>query len=396
MTVRGAAARGGLALASVVLVVALAELSLRLLDVGPRIAAVARGSLRLSDDPELAYELRPGWAGEINAHGMRDRERTIERAPGRGRIAAIGDSVTYGLMLAPADAWPAQLEALLARDGGGSGAEVLNFGVPGYSAQQIAAQLEHRVVAFSPDLVVYGYVLNDPQARSFEREHLERDEREIDLARSPLERLLVRSRLFLLARRAALGGEAGAETIPGRTSDHRDIVDPAFAAFRRNALEGYFHRLHSGRSAARVDAAFERIARVSAEHGFPVLVAIFPVLTEGFADAYPLGDVHARVAAAATRAGLRALDLAPAFQAAARRLGRPLERDFLHPNELGQRVAALALRARLAEWARAREADVPRRDLPASPGTSETSRGRALRPEVDAEIDAILGARPHP
>jgi lysophospholipase L1-like esterase len=384
MKARAAAARGALALGSIVLVAVLGELSLRALDVGPRFAVVARGSVRLSDDTELAYELRPGWRGEVNAHGMRDRERRIDRVPGRLRIAALGDSVTYGLMLAPTKTWPARLESLLGSADGGPDVEVLNFGVPGYSAQQVAAQLEHRVLPFSPDLAVYAYVLNDPQATSFELEHLQRDERAIDAARPPLERMLMHSRLFLLARRAVVGRTPGSTT--GTASDEGGIVDPAFAAYRRDALGGYFHRLHTGRSAARVDAAFARIARVSRTHRLPVLVAIFPVLTEGFGESYRFAEVHERVEAAAARAGLATVDLAPAFRTVGRRLGLPLARDFLHPDEVGQRVAALALRAPLARLARAHPGTLAR------PQAFDAPLGDPL----DREIDAVLRTLPHP
>src|SRR5262245_36500174 len=58
--------------------------------------------VRPSDFPGRGYELVPGargsgWGTEvaINAHGFRGPERALA-APGRTRLVALGDSVTFG------------------------------------------------------------------------------------------------------------------------------------------------------------------------------------------------------------------------------------------------------------------------------------------------------------
>ena len=58
---------------------------------------------RRSDIPGLDYELRPNLEKfaqnalvRTNSHGMRDRERSIERPAGVFRIAVLGDSFTFG------------------------------------------------------------------------------------------------------------------------------------------------------------------------------------------------------------------------------------------------------------------------------------------------------------
>ncbi len=118
----------------------------------------------------LAYELRPGVAkfaqGAMvitNAHGMRDRERGVAKVPGTIRIAVLGDSYTFGFGVENDETYPAVLESLLNAEAIDHRYEVLNFGVGGYSTQDEAVVLRAKVLAWKPDLVVVGYVRNDPE-----------------------------------------------------------------------------------------------------------------------------------------------------------------------------------------------------------------------------------------
>lgn len=74
--------------------------------------------LRESAHPDLEYELTPGAGGswgkrsiEINRHGFRDREYSLEKAPDIRRIVVIGDSITFGYGLEAEQRFPEQLEA---------------------------------------------------------------------------------------------------------------------------------------------------------------------------------------------------------------------------------------------------------------------------------------------
>src|SRR5439155_640014 len=57
--------------------------------------------------PELAYQVH------INALGLRGPEIARTPPPGRTRILALGDSMTFGYYLEEGETWPARLEALL-------------------------------------------------------------------------------------------------------------------------------------------------------------------------------------------------------------------------------------------------------------------------------------------
>lgn len=343
-----------LALAATLLALFAAELSLRALGVGPRIGVVYAEMFQLSSNPRLRYELRPGAQDgggglRISSVGHRGEDVPQRAPPGTFRIAAVGDSVTFGFGVQRAQAWPAVLEGLL-REAAGADAprfEVLNFGVTGYDVEQVAERTRTLVSRFAPDLYVYGYVLNDPQDVSFEGEALEQiaeHERGAGIAR-----WLSGSRLFLLLR-AASGARHYAHTPEGtlRRGDGSPVAleianDPAVdAALLRGDLD-YFRALHR-RAGARLRSGLEALAAAAGE--VPVLLAIFPLFTEQLS--YPLRDVHALVRAEAERVGLRVVDLLPAFEAAAAEFGpRRHVGNVLHPNAFGYRVAARSLRAAL-------------------------------------------------
>lgn len=111
-------------------------------------------------DPRLFWRLEPDSvfdaeaAVRINARGYRG---TLPR-PTRPdlRIAVAGDSVAFGA----STCWPEVLaDRLTARDP--RRAEVLNFGVPGYSIVQGIRQYEDEIAPLTPHVVVIAYGWND-------------------------------------------------------------------------------------------------------------------------------------------------------------------------------------------------------------------------------------------
>ncbi len=112
------------------------------------------GSMRvLADPPGLKYVLDP--SGEDDGRGWREDRPVRPHIPGVPRVVCVGDSVTFGVSVAPDDTW---CEVL----GRGLGAvEVYNFGMNGYDAEQVATLLEARVAVWEPDVVVWGTYVND-------------------------------------------------------------------------------------------------------------------------------------------------------------------------------------------------------------------------------------------
>ena len=115
--------------------------------------------LQFSDSMYLGWELRPGEL-DHNSAGIRGPEVKREKPPRVWRIATIGDSVTYGLGVEGARAFPNLLESKL-NDADVGPVEVLNFGVPGYNTFQEYTLLKQRVLEFDPDLVIMTFSPDD-------------------------------------------------------------------------------------------------------------------------------------------------------------------------------------------------------------------------------------------
>ncbi len=133
-----------------------------------------KGLVRSSDTPGVIFSLKPGLEASfkgvpvrINSHGYRDLERTLEKPPGTWRIAALGDSVTFGWGVPLADVFTQKMEQRLNQRPDSYTYEVLNFGVPAYNTAQEVADFEAGCLAFDPDVVLLIFVDNDFAASNF-------------------------------------------------------------------------------------------------------------------------------------------------------------------------------------------------------------------------------------
>jgi hypothetical protein len=96
---------------------------------------------------------------EINRWGLADSDRTLEKAT--RRIALVGDSTTENWeMAAPKRSHNVLRKCLNDRF------EVLNCGVRGYGTDQTLILLQHIVIWFKPDIVIYNFCINDIQDNS--------------------------------------------------------------------------------------------------------------------------------------------------------------------------------------------------------------------------------------
>jgi len=159
----------------------LAEALVRVLVVrrAPMTESVGGSLVQPSADPRLRFENRPlarqalrffdregrvskEIEASINEDGYRGPVVAKEKPADALRIVAIGDSQTFGTGVEEKESWPAVLQATLQADFPATRIEVLNCAVQGYDAPQSAAALESRWLAYAPDLVLYGYFVNDP------------------------------------------------------------------------------------------------------------------------------------------------------------------------------------------------------------------------------------------
>lgn len=139
-------------------------------------------------DPYRGWSPRPNaktvWTGEgetselkMNAFGMRDYERTLEKPANSYRVAILGDSFMEALQVplekTAASIMQSQLKSCSTLKG--KTVEVLNFSVQGYGTAQQLMTWRHHAQKFSPDLVILGfYPGNDIRNnyRPLEHDHL--------------------------------------------------------------------------------------------------------------------------------------------------------------------------------------------------------------------------------
>ncbi len=153
-----------LVIASLAFGLALAELTVRAWD--PPIAKVRRIQIHRAS-PIFGWELIPGAYGvehygqvyQINSAGFRDHEFGKTKEDGALRIAAVGDSFTFGMGVNLEETYPKQLERMLTDRYGP--VEVLNFGVIAHGMWQHYEVLRHKALAFDPDFVVLALWQDD-------------------------------------------------------------------------------------------------------------------------------------------------------------------------------------------------------------------------------------------
>ena len=309
--------------------------------------------LRTSDDPDIRYELIPGMKGRawdtdvvINSAGFRGPEAQTAKG-GHFRIIALGDSIAFGNAL-PADApFSNQLQRLLTQDYG-ERCEVLNFAVGGYDTLQEAALLRRRALAFEPDLVVVAYSLNDIGVASVNQAYLEHLEK---YRHSWFYRLrLVRYLDHWLSTWSVENWESQQNDLAAFERKFRGRIDPIGPEERElRALMNSVPERHPSswyRDAAHVGRlryAFRWLSDLSKQNRFRVVITIIPWMV-WTPSGYPFEKAHQIVALEARRFGFDVIDVLSRFREHAASTLALWGTDPGHPNELGHRILADALR----------------------------------------------------
>jgi len=109
-------------------------------------------------------EKDPFWQREIaiNSLGFRDdMEIDIEKPEGTFRIITLGESSTFGWGVSSKDTYSKLFEKRLNESFSNPLTfQVINAGVPGYTAYQGVLLLKHKLIELSPDLIVVAYGWN--------------------------------------------------------------------------------------------------------------------------------------------------------------------------------------------------------------------------------------------
>jgi lysophospholipase L1-like esterase len=324
---------GPLALAagSVLLTLGVLEVGLRLTTPShPRLpdpGRVPAGTLELSTVMQLA---RPNARGVLpggvpyraNASGFRGPDYARPKPAGVFRIAMIGDSVTMGAGVAEEDAYPARVERALNESSGSVTYEVLNLGMAGLNATNVVERMERIGVPYDPDLIVYGYTLNDIEGPSYRHAAAAPQARAVGaLARAEWAQEQLYVVTFLRTRFYSL----------------RELLWPPEDSYVFELDDNYFH---NPAALAAVDDAFGRLERLARERGVCVLVLQHTSLW--FLRAFhPFRRHYAAVAALARAHGFVDKDTLDYF-AGRDALGLWVNAYDSHPNAEGHALLARA------------------------------------------------------
>lgn len=326
---------------SLALALAAGELVVRVLGISPRVYRLWTDgeftSFQRSENPLLGYEYKPNFREDslaaaqavatfasINSDGLRDVERSVQKPPGTRRIILLGDSVVSGHGTADLNhTISRRLEALF-NDGQ---TEVLNVSVCGYNTRAEVELLRTKGLKYQPDLVVLLFTGND-----YENANAGGDVAKYGGTMSGHRVLMSLCVHSSLARSIAV--QLGMIRLGDTIDVYRWHTDAMGA---NNVVDG-----------------FETLKQLSSEHGFPVVVAVWPGFMPGeiieWSERVLDGvDQEHVVARLAEEYGFGLMPLAPYFERHQQQLQidvDPMEFytvDMMHPSVVGANVAAQAL-----------------------------------------------------
>jgi lysophospholipase L1-like esterase len=349
-----------LILSSLCVVLFLCEIAIRLVSPQDLGYFDSRAFRRVDPMPPHFVENIPGGRANfigvpvaINSFGLRGEEIVTPKPPGRIRLLAVGDSITFGYGVRVEDTYPKVLETLLNQNKpAGSQYEVLNGGTLGGSLEDYLHFLQQKSATLQPDVILIGLCLNDilvyqnatqpdPQpspapnlrpARSFSPRQFN-----YFLLRHSQLYVFLYSGLKVLAYRAGLLHLTHAQSL--------EALEPPSA--------------HQARAWQSSLAMLSRIGNFCKQHGYNLIVVAFPMQMQMspaefafYRDRYHLNLGDAALSGApqqilhdyAAATGIALIDLLPAYRAFASKdlylHNRMIPSDPVHPSAQGNRVAA--------------------------------------------------------
>ena len=287
-------------------------------------------------DSKVGHRLAPGQRSythsfpvATNSQGLRDRE--FPALPERGvvRILCLGDSLTFGDGVAVEDTYPKQLEALL-REEGNTRYEVINAGVPSYDTWQEVVYFQEWGIRLRPNIVVIGFYANDPVPRpETVRDFLTPGG---TLRRQGFGGMLPDSAVH------ALKGSRLLLFLRDRISKVVNRIRPSLEYLHQQSLLTGTENSFVERGWREVDASLETMARLRKEHGFNLILVIFPMPEQLLHD-YPRTHYQSRVQAIANRHGVPTIDLLDSFKREFNGFGSLFIEWDGHPNPTAYRIA---------------------------------------------------------
>lgn len=294
------------------------------------------------------------------------------------RIAFIGDSFMEGEGIGQLDNFPAHFQRDAYRAFPNMRFESMNYGISGSDTRNEVMMLLYEVPAVRPDLVVWGYVLNDIGGpdQALAPGNLYDG---INFKFKPFQEMLQSHNL-------------------GGLRTHWRLYDYAVTRYENTILSdttinSYLRSYNPRYNATELKAMKENFRAVAAfyrKRHVPVVLFVYPLLVNLDHD-YPFTGIHRTVIAAAKEAGLYTLDTLPAY------LGKDPTTLWVqiwnhHPNSAGQKIAADAVMkfVRKEELIPGKEADKWPASACAAEPSDEKSLALAKRDFARAHYDKTL------
>ncbi len=327
-------------------------------------------------DNELINEA--GWRGPLLAR---------QRRPGVLRIATLGDSSTFGMGVAYADSYPAQLERILNERG--TRAEVQNAGVVGFTARQGLERYKSLVRQYQPDVVVAAFgAVNEhfPCSSLADALKIQHSQRALVWWRRQSDRLRRELRVLQFANWLAFEARGGQDAADRRLDEwarrdnelRRTIGQEDWPGQRRVPLDDFDRALTELRDAVESDGA--RLILVCMPRA-PLAERELPVLRQ----------YSQRLIAVARREQLPLLNARGLFlrEFRAGRSPQELFYDRWHPSRAGHELIASMLASIILD---VRRGSIPLRERThAEPSRSQKTDPRALRmPRHRANCEALV------
>ncbi len=151
-----------------------------------------------------------------DANGLRAPLHSEQKPDGAFRVMTLGCSTTFGWGVNDEETYPYQLEQLLGA--AGHKVEVINGGQPGHTSFQGLWLWTEKLAAYKPDLVIFGYIVQDSRSVAYS-----------DSSQAVLERnqaffkqnLLYNLRMYLFLRQAIDDYKREAKDQPGEGGVYR-------------------------------------------------------------------------------------------------------------------------------------------------------------------------------
>lgn len=283
--------------------------------------------------------VHPGGSAliEINAQGFRNPPLSDSKAPGEKRVLVLGDSITFAAATEISRTYVKQAEALVAAQRPGSQVTFINAGVEGIGTKDEIDILIENGLAIAPDVVVLGFYLNDSNPPDRLASVLANPG--VIRSHSVLAQTIYRAYKMYQYRK----GQLPEIDMYGWTR----VTPPPDLYASRESLLAYAKVAEKDWGAAwnpeswnLIDRQLARLRAIADDHGFKVVVLVFPVKYQVYAH-YHEDAPQMEMAALADKYGFEFLDLLPVLRK--HNTSQNLFGDWCHPTDRGYAIIGQAL-----------------------------------------------------